>query len=55
MEKPISYLDWEDQFKKRKNSHTRKVSKKRKRNSIGISESFFKNYLEKWKKKNLKH
>ena len=53
MESATSYYDWQQAFKK--SSKSKKIqSSKKKKNLIGISEEFFRDYMAKWKKKNLK-
>jgi hypothetical protein len=49
MSKAISYYDWSLGFKK----FPSKPEAKNNKNSIGIDEDEFKNYLRKWKEKYL--
>ena len=59
MSKAISYYDWELNFRKKavvKPSSYRKTEYKISQenvNSIGISENTFKDFMKKWKEKNL--
>lgn len=48
--KPGSYLDWELSFKKDK----KEVSKSQKANSLDLPNQLLKDFLKKWKEKNLK-
>jgi hypothetical protein len=52
MESANSYYDWQQEFKKSSKSKRMKSSKKKK-NLIGLSNEDFRDYLAKWKKKNL--
>jgi hypothetical protein len=52
MEKVSSYYDWQQEFKKPSKSR-KPHSLKKKKNSIGLSEGFFRDYISKWKKKYL--
>ena len=52
MESASSYYDWQQEFKKPSNSQKSQSSNKKK-NLIGISEEFFRDYIAKWKKKHL--
>jgi len=52
METATSYYDWQQEFKKPSKSKKAQFYK-RKKNLIGISEGFFRDYMVKWKKKNL--
>ena len=60
MSKAASYFDWEIDFRN-KNSKEEKTRKSEERssenygklNSVGISESEFKEFMKEWKKKNL--
>ena len=47
-----SYYDWQQEFKKPSKSKKFQALKIKK-NQIGISEGFFRDYMAKWKKKNL--
>ncbi|MHA1988614.1 MAG: hypothetical protein ACW98D_18430 [Promethearchaeota archaeon] len=47
VEKPKSYYDWQQSLKWKKKSEGKKS------NSLGIDDSEFKKYLNKWKQKNL--
>lgn len=49
MESATSYYDWQQAFKKSPKSKKNQSLK----NLIGISEEFFRDYMIKWKKKNL--
>jgi hypothetical protein len=49
MEKPHSYYDWETQFNLRKKGKNSKKGKRK--NSLGIENYQFKEFLENWKKK----
>jgi hypothetical protein len=51
MEKPHSYYDWEIQFNLKKKG--KNLKKEKRKNSLGIENYQFKEFLEKWKKKNL--
>ncbi len=53
METATSYYDWQQEFKKTSKAQKPRSLKKNK-NSIGLSEGFFRDYVSKWKKKNLK-
>ncbi len=50
MSKAISYYDWKQSF--RNNTELEKQSEKEDINSLGVSETFFKDFLKKWKNKN---
>jgi len=47
VEKSKSYYDWQQSLK------WKKKSERKKPNSLGIDDSGFKQYLKKWKRKNL--
>jgi hypothetical protein len=49
MSKAISYYDWSLGFKKFPSESKLKIKK----NSLGLDENDFKEYLSKWKEKNL--
>ena len=53
--KVISYYDWSLGFKGNNTDRTSKITltKKNRLNSIGIADDDFKNYLRKWKNRNL--
>lgn len=59
MSKAVSYFDWELNF--RKNSQlvhnseieTKKIINKEEVNSLGISDNKYKDFMKKWKEKNL--
>ncbi len=54
--KVISYYDWSLGFKGSNTDRTSKITlitKKNRLNSIGIADDDFKNYLRKWKNRNL--
>ncbi|MFO8019925.1 MAG: hypothetical protein R6U96_14975 [Promethearchaeia archaeon] len=66
MSKSVSYYDWELRFKKKGKHETRKnmvqtrlvenkntPNGKNPKNSLGISESDYRQFIEEWKKKNL--
>jgi len=53
MESARSYYDWQQEFKKPSKSKKNYSLKKKKKNLIGISEGFFRDYMDKWKKNNL--
>ena len=51
----ISYLDWKKGFKKKKSKDKSKSKKENdKMTNIGIPESEFKDFIKKWKKRNLR-
>ncbi len=50
MSKAVSYYDWKQSFKD--NSEPEKQSDKEKINSLGVSDTYFKGFLKKWKEKN---
>ena len=50
MEKASSFYDWEHQFRKRE---IKKSKEKYSVNSLGISDSNFKNFIKKWKENNI--
>jgi hypothetical protein len=59
MSKAISYYDWELNFKKREN-HSKSnlvnyasLSKKDRVNSLGMTNESYKDFMKKWKEKNL--
>jgi len=53
--KVVSYYDWSLGFKGNNTDRTSKITltKKNRFNSIGIADDDFKNYLRKWKNRNL--
>ena len=51
MSKAVSYYDWEQSFKN--NIELEKQPDKEKVNSLGVSDNYFKDFLKKWKVKNL--
>jgi hypothetical protein len=53
--KVVSYYDWSLGFKGNNTDRTSKITltKKNRLNSIGIADDDFKNYLIKWKNRNL--
>jgi hypothetical protein len=53
--KVVSYYDWSLGFKGNNTDNTSKITltKKNRLNSIGIANDDFKNYLRKWKNRNL--
>ncbi len=51
VERPKSYYDWQQSLKSK--GVTGKKSNNDKTNSLGIDDSEFKQYLKKWKRKNL--
>jgi hypothetical protein len=53
MENVTSYFDWQQGFKKSSKSRKKLSNYKKNRNSIGLSEDFFLDFVSKWKKKNL--
>jgi len=53
MEGSSSYYDWELNFKKSQKRGKKSPIKKKRTNSIGITEDFFNDYVKKWKKKNI--
>jgi hypothetical protein len=54
MEKPVSYYDWEQNFKKKSEKRKNEPKEPRIINSIGLPHDFFKNYLKLWKSENVK-
>jgi len=50
MSKALSYYDWKQSFKI--NSELDKLSDKEEINSLGVSETNFKDFVKKWKVKN---
>jgi len=50
-----SYYDWESQFKKNNDKKKKKKNEVYdiKNNSLGIKDNLFREYLERWKSKNL--
>jgi hypothetical protein len=52
MSKAVSYYDWELSFKEK--SEKNQVLKRNNTNSLGISDSYFKDFMQKWKEKNSK-
>lgn len=53
MEKPASYFDWEQTFKKRKVKKVNEPKEVNLINSIGLPHDFFKSYLKLWKTHNM--
>ena len=56
MSKPDSYYDWELQFRKKTEFSgiaTKRILNNEKANSLGISDKTFKEFMRKWKLKNL--
>lgn len=54
MSKAVSYYDWELSLRKKPLTISKlKVEKPNHTNSIGLSEEEFKNFMNKWKRKNL--
>lgn len=51
MSKAVSFYDWELSFKMK--SESEKKMKKENFNSLGISDNNFKDFMKKWKDKNL--
>lgn len=51
MSKAVSYYDWELSFKNK--SEKDQILQKEDINSLGMSDVKFKNFLKKWKEKNL--
>ena len=51
MSKAVSYYDWELNFRKKVLNH--KSNNKKDINSLGIPDNKFKDFMRKWKKKNL--
>ena len=51
MSKAVSYYDWKQSFKN--NSELEKQSDNEGFNSLGVSETSFKDFIKKWKDKNL--
>lgn len=49
MEKPASYYDWENNFKKASNKRKKEPKEARVVNSIGLPDDIFQNYLKMWK------
>jgi len=54
MEKPVSYYDWEQNFKKKSEKRKKELIEPRIINSIGLPHDFFKSYLKLWKSENMK-
>lgn len=54
MEKPVSYYDWEQNFKKKKAKKLNGSKDTRIINIIGLPHDFFKSYLTLWKSENVK-
>jgi hypothetical protein len=50
MSKALSYYDWKQSFKN--NTVFEEQSDKEKINSLGVSDTYFKDFLQKWKDKN---
>jgi hypothetical protein len=50
MSKAISYYDWKQSFKN--NTELEEQSEKENLNSLGVSETYFKDFLKKWKDRN---
>jgi len=55
LKKASSYFDWELKFKKTSNfkHNTNSNLNKYNKNSLGISDKSFKDFMKKWKEKNL--
>ena len=59
MSKAISYYDWELNFRKRtvlkpnSRNKTEKIVSKEHFNSLGLSDNAYKDFMTKWKSKNL--
>ncbi|MFX1338344.1 MAG: hypothetical protein ACFFDK_07030 [Promethearchaeota archaeon] len=59
MSKALSYFDWELDFRKKSqlnhNSEIKimRITNKKEVNSLGIDENIYKNFMKKWKEKNL--
>jgi len=53
MEKSSSFYDWEHQFRKNNKREIKKSKEKYSVNSLGISDSNFKNFIKKWKEENI--
>ncbi|MFW9895697.1 MAG: hypothetical protein ACFFD7_07825 [Candidatus Thorarchaeota archaeon] len=51
MSKAVSYYDWKQSFKNI--PEVEQKSEKEKVNSLGVSETKFKDFVKKWKNKNL--
>ncbi|MFW9973253.1 MAG: hypothetical protein ACFFDF_23920 [Candidatus Odinarchaeota archaeon] len=51
MSKAVSYYDWELSFKNK--SEKVQIIQKDEINSLGISDNNFKDFIKKWKEKNL--
>ena len=51
MSKAISYYDWQQSF--RDNTKSDKILNQDNTNSLGISENNFKDFIKKWREKNL--
>ena len=54
MEQPVSYYDWEQNFKKKSKKRTVDPKEIRILNSIDLPHDDFKNYMKDWKSKNMK-
>jgi len=54
MEKPVSYYDWEQNFKKKSEKRKNEPKEPRIINSLGLPHDFFKSYLKLWKSENVK-
>jgi len=56
MSKAVSYYDWELQFRRKTRSsvtETKRITKENIVNSLGISDNNYKDFMKKWKEKNL--
>jgi len=53
MSSKSSYFDWELSFRNTDRTSKISLTKKNRLNSIGIANDDFKNYLRKWKNRNL--
>lgn len=51
MSKAVSYYDWQQSFRDKPKSD--KLLNQESTNSLGLSETNFKNFMKKWKKENL--
>ena len=51
MSKAVSYYDWQQSFRDKFNSD--KILNQDNTNSLGISENNFKDFIKKWREKNL--
>ncbi len=53
MEQPVSYYDWEQNYKKKSKKRTVDPKEIRILNSIDLPHDYFKNYVKDWKSKNM--